>query len=265
MTGRSLHDALLQVLGDGVIRSRLASHDPHLGTLLGSEEHEVLRRVPGDRLQRMARFLARHYYRERIVRLFRHVRSLVSHTGRDPLAVLTTSAGIELLDRAVLGSFETARALLDLIEGCLTDRDDSITQGHPYWRDLVRYQAAMFLVEATSSTNALATEAPGGGGAPSRSGSVTILDLDWDIPSVVAQFRAGHQAIPMSLRTPTSLLIARSRHHRVTAIRCPDAIRRLVESLDGRMGVDALAEASRLSVPQVERLLDQLKEIGAIC
>ena len=73
MTGRSLHDALLTVLSDGPLRARLLTGDTSARGMLGREEWVMLRRVSVERLCRMARFLARHYYRERIVRLFRHI------------------------------------------------------------------------------------------------------------------------------------------------------------------------------------------------
>lgn len=259
MTGRSLHDALLQVLGNGLVRSRLTHGDPTLNSLLGLKEYEVLKRLPSDHLHRMARFLARHYYRERIVRLFRHVRTLTGQTGRDPLTVLMTPVSGPILDRAVLGSPETARAILELIERYVTDKDEFITQHLPYWKDLVRYQAAMFLAEA-----APAPEPHLGAGAPIRSSSATILDLDWDIPSVLSRLREGQIHVPQAYRGPTSLLIARSSRNRVTTVRCPKEIRCLIESLDGHKGVEALAQACRLSAQQVEQLLEQLSAIGAV-
>lgn len=259
MTGRSLHNALLQVLGNGPVRSRLAHGDPNLDVLLGAEEHEVLKRLPMDRVQRMARFLARHYYRERIIRLFRHVRTLAGQTGLDPLTLLANPISEAVLDRAVLGSQESARELLALIESYLTDKDEPIRARLPYWRDLVRYQAAMFLVEAAPVAEAQADDS-----APTRSGSAINLDLDWDIPSVISRLRTGRSDVPSALQIPTSLLLARSRRNRVTAVRCPEEIRRLVESLDGRKGVEALAQASRLSVHRVEQLVQQLREIGAV-
>lgn len=259
MTGRSLHDALLTVLSDGPLRARVLTGDTSASGVLGREEWEVLRRVSRERLSRMARFLARHYYRERIVRLFRHVRTLAAHTGRDPLAVLDTPAGLASIDESVLGAPATAERLVSLIEDSLVRNDEAIRRAIPYWRDLVRYQATMFRVEAGAPHS-------GGnpGGTPHRTPSTRILELDWDIPGVIADLRKGAPPVPIAKPAPICLLVARARHGRVTAIRCSQDIRVLVEAADGQRSVDQLARMSGLSVQEIGGVLRQLEEIGAI-
>jgi len=259
MTGRSLHDALLTVLGDGPLRARLLNGDNSIRGLLGSEEWLVLTRVSGERLGRMSRFLAHHYYRERVVRLFRHVRTLAPDTGRDPLTVLDTPAGLALLDQSVLGTAETAERILSLIEDYLIGNDGAIRDAIPYWRDLVRYQATMFRVEAGAPRSGGTRD-----GAPCRSLSTRILELDWDIPEVLPELRKGTHPIPPARPAETCLLIARSRNGRVTAVRCLAEIRMLVESANGERGVEELAQRCRLPLQETARFLRQLEEIGAI-
>ena len=259
MTGRSLHDALLTVLGDGPLRARLLTGDTSLSGVLGREEWAVLSRVSGERLCRLARFLARHYYRERIVRLFRHVRTLTALTGRDPLGVLTTPAGLASLDQSVLGTPASAERVVLLVEESLLRNDAEIKRAIPYWRDLVRYHATMFRVEAG---------APHSGGSqgrpPRRTPSTRILELDWDIPGVIADLRKGAPPLPTAKPAPTCLLVARARHGRVTAVRCSQDLRLLVEAADGQRSVDQLAQMSGLSVQDTGGLLRQLEEIGAV-
>ncbi|OLC42070.1 MAG: hypothetical protein AUH74_04905 [Nitrospirae bacterium 13_1_40CM_4_62_6] len=259
MTGRSLHDALLTVLSDGPLRAQLLTGDTSARGMLGREEWVMLRRVSVERLCRMARFLARHYYRERIVRLFRHIRTLAPHTGRDPLAVLDTPAGLASLDQSVLGTHATAERLVSLIEDSLIGNDAVIRRSIPYWRDLVRYHVTMFRVEAGAPLS-------GGnpGGTPRRTPSTRVLDLDWDIPGVIADLRKGAPPVPIAKAAPTCLLVARSRHGRITAVRCSQDIRVLVEAADGQRTVDQLARMSGLSVQEIGGLLPQLEEIGAI-
>src|SRR5206468_856983 len=60
---------------------------------------------PG-RVERYARFLARHFYYERIVHFFKYSRALARVTGRAPEAVLTSPAFDALLPTLVLGSGE---------------------------------------------------------------------------------------------------------------------------------------------------------------
>ena len=88
MNGRSLHDALLRVLTDAPLRGEVLAARTRPDQGVGSAEAEVLRRADRDRIERMARFMGRHFYRERIVRLFSGTRALAPRTGRDPLAVL---------------------------------------------------------------------------------------------------------------------------------------------------------------------------------
>ena len=107
MTGRSLHDTLLRVLSHGPLRAQLFDTHDEAPTVRSDEWH-ILRRVPKESLRNMARFLARHYYGERIVRLFRHIRRLAPQTGRDPLLILDTPHARAVLDHAVLGSPVTA-------------------------------------------------------------------------------------------------------------------------------------------------------------
>lgn len=93
MTGRSLHDALLRVLTSAELRRGLGvPGDGALAVTLGSEEAAVLRAADPERLGRLARFMGRHFYRERIVRLFAAGRALARRRGEDPLGLLRTPA-----------------------------------------------------------------------------------------------------------------------------------------------------------------------------
>jgi hypothetical protein len=259
MTGRSLHDSLLKVVSDGSLRARLLKGDRQVSAPLGEQEAAVLARLPAERVARISRFLARHYYRERIIRLFRHARRLAAHTGRDPLAVLESPSGLTFLDDAVLGSADSADRLLSLIETYLTENDEAIVARAPYWRDLIRYQAAMVRVEATHDSR----QQPPQSRRPRCSTAVQILTLEWDIPMVLAALREG-DSLPTGRAARTSLLMARSRHGRVTSVRCTEVIRRLLEAADGNRDVEELARTCRLAPEDADRLVRQLSEMGAL-
>src|SRR5207247_4002628 len=68
-----------------------------------------------DRVERYARFLARHFYYERIVHFFKYSRALARVTGRAPEAILKGPAFDALLPTVVLGSRETAAAVGRLV------------------------------------------------------------------------------------------------------------------------------------------------------
>ena len=100
-TDRALQDDVIRALSDARYRAsaewrRRALADP-------------------DRVERYARFLARHFYYERAVHFFKYSRALARVTGRRPEAALTSSAFDALLPTLVLGSRETAAAVARIV------------------------------------------------------------------------------------------------------------------------------------------------------
>jgi hypothetical protein len=256
MTGRSLHDTLLRVLSHGPLRAQLFEMEDEATTFRADEWH-ILRRVPKESLRNMARFLARHYYAERIVRLFRHVRRIAAQTGRDPLSVLDTPHVHALLDRAVLGSPGTADEMVSLIETFLLQDAAEIQQRFPYWQDLVRYQTTMFGLEArrtAESTTCL----------PCRSPSGNIVQFEWDLPAILADLASLNDQQASRLHCPSCLLIASSADRHVTSLRCTSHVQRLFEAADGTRTVEELGIIADLSERQTEQALEQMKRIGAI-
>jgi hypothetical protein len=256
MTGRSLHDTLLWVLSHGPLRAQLFdTHDEALA--ISSDEWRILRRVPRQQLCNMARFLARHYDAERIIRLFRHIRRLAAQTGRDPLLILNTSQARTVLDRAVLGSPDTADEMVSLIETFLLKDAAEIQKRFPYWQDLVRYQTTMFGLEArrtAESTTCL----------PCRSPSGNIVQFEWDLPAILADLASLNDQQASRLHCPSCLLIASSADRHVTSLRCTSHVQRLFEAADGTRTVEELGIIADLSERQTEQALEQMKRIGAI-
>src|SRR5207249_10179912 len=92
------------------------------------------------------RFLARHFYHERLVHFFKYSRALARVTGRRPEAVLHGAGFDALLPTVVLGSRETARAVAALAVRHV--RPASAPQTIPYLADLLEYEEAMMIAEA---------------------------------------------------------------------------------------------------------------------
>jgi len=202
--------------------------------------------------------MARHFYRERIVRLYRYGRALCRARGRDPLAVLESAEFTSLLDSALLGSLTTADAVGQLVEArLLTDLAD-----RPYAPDLIRYEGTLFRVEA--GPRRWGGVIPGEDGIPLRSPHARIIDLDWNPTPLIAALRAGNASPPGPPREPTRLLIALSPRGTVTAVRCPDSLLRLLEALDGRRGPADAARAAGLGEADARPLLEKLAGIGAV-
>ena len=90
MSDRALQDAVIRALADAPYRA--------------SPEWRGLALADPTRLERFARFLARHFYHERLVHFFKYSRALARVTGRRPEAVLT-SAGFDALNARVCSSY----------------------------------------------------------------------------------------------------------------------------------------------------------------
>jgi len=205
----------------------------------------------------MARFLAQHYYGERIARLFRHIRRLTPQTGRDPLSVPDSPKGRIVLDQAVLGSSVTAEELASLLETFLLEDADGIQKRFPYWRDLVRYQATMFRLEARQ-VKERTTE------RPCRSASANIVKFEWDIPAILANLQSSNDRQPTVAHDPSILLIASSADRQVISLRCTPHAQRLFEAADGTRTIEELGLTADCSVRQTEQMLEQMKKFGAI-
>jgi hypothetical protein len=255
MTGRSLHDTLLRVLSQGPLRAQLLDTEDEAA--ISSDEWRILRRVPKDHLRNMARFLARHYYGERIARLFRHVRRLAHQTGRDPLSVLDTPHARTVLDHAVLGSTDTAEEMVLLLETFLLEDAADIQKRLPYWEDLIRYQATMFRLEGLRAEERVTDH-------PCRSASAKIMQFKWDIPAILADLRSSSDRESAAVHGPSILLIASSPDRQVTTLQCTPNVQRLFEAADGTRTVEELGLAADCSVQQTEQVLRQMKDIGAI-
>src|SRR3989441_8322553 len=113
-----------------------------------------------DRMERYARFLARHFYYERIVHFFKYSRALARVTGRAPEGVLKSASFDALLPELVLGSREAAGAVARLVTVHVVAGAAPV----PYLADLLRYESAMMVGEAGPRGLADAAGVGGGGG-----------------------------------------------------------------------------------------------------
>jgi hypothetical protein len=253
VSGRSVHDALLRALTSADLRGRLRAGEEGP---LAPDEATVLRAADAERLARLARFMGRHFYRERIVRLFAASRVLARREGLDLLGLIGDPAFDALLEVAEVGSRETAERVASLVEPALA----AALGGVAYGRDLVAYEGALFRAEAGPRRWHATGE--GDGAMPTRSAHARICTLDWDVTGLVAAVRRGDASLPEPAHTPTLLLIALAPSGRVTTVRCPEAVERLLGALDGaRSPAEAGAVAG---VADATRLLGQLAEIGAV-
>ena len=251
MNDRAVQDLLIRALADAPYRDsaewrRHALADP-------------------ERVERFARFLARHFYHERIVHFFKYSRALGRLTGRRPEAVLTRPDFDALLPAAVLGSRATAQVVADLVAGYV--RDGAPPAPVPYLDDLLRYEAAMMVVEAGPRVwreTEKGEEGTGKGESPETVEGTVLLDLAYDLPAVLPALLRPWSALPQASMRPTRLLVARSPHGRVAVARSDDTVAAVVQLADGKRTLEQLAAGAGLEVVQLQETLKGLVDLGAV-
>ncbi|PYP59080.1 MAG: hypothetical protein DMD44_05720 [Gemmatimonadetes bacterium] len=247
---RAVHDRVIRALADARYRASPAWQTYHL--------------ADPDRVERYARFLARHFYYERIVQFFKYSRALARITGRPPEAVLRGDAFDLLLPSVVLGSRETAQAVARLVVGHVGAARAPI----PYLADLLRYEEAMMLVEAGPRIWRDDTRTEGTGSrerhAPEKVKGTVLLELAFDLPAVLPRLLQPWTEVPLAAVRPTQLLVARSPHGRVAVARSDAGIAAVMQLADGKRTLEQLAAAAGLAVGDLEATLEGLVELGAV-
>jgi len=226
---------------------------------------------PG-RVERYARFLARHFYYERIVHFFKYSRALARVTDRAPEAILKSPAFDALLPTLVLGSRETAGAVARLVTAHVAAAGEPV----PYLADLLRYEEAMMVVEAGPR---VWRDSDGGGGAGSPQGvpagpgeryrpetveGTVLLELAFDLPAVLPKLLQPWTAVPQAPERPTSLLVARSPHGRVTVAKSDESVAAVIELADGKRTLEELAAGAGVQAAELRQTLQGLVDLGAV-
>ena len=247
-TDRAVQDEVIRALADAPYRAspewrRLALADP-------------------DRVERYARFLARHFYHERIVQFFKYSRALARITGRRPEAVLKRAQFDAVLPTAVLGSRETARAVSRLVVAYVS----AAGTGIPFLADLLRYEEAMMVAEA--GPRVWRDDQPGAVSSererPERVEGTVLLELTYDLPVVLPKLLQPWTELPQAPKRPTRVLVARSPHGRVAVAKSDENVAAVVELADGTRTLEQLAAGAGLDVGAVKETLQGLVDLGAV-
>ena len=250
MSDRALQDTLIRALADAPFRSTPGWRDQGLADPV--------------RVERFARFLARHFYFERLIHFFKYSRALAKVTGRSPESVLTGAGFEALLPGLVLGSRASAIAVAKLaVDHVRAGARDAV----PFLDDLLSYEQAMMTVESGAriwSDGSSAAAAKQQWSIPMRVEGTMLLDLTYDLPVVLPRLLRPWTEVPQPPRTPTRLLIARSSRGRVSVARTTTTIATLLELADGRKSLDDLAREAGLRPAELEATLEGLVDIGAV-
>lgn len=249
MSDRAVQDALIRALADAPYR--------------GSPSWRTRELANQDRLERFARFLARHFYFERLVHFFKYSRALARATGRTPEAVLASPAFDALLPTLVLGSRASAVGVADLAVAHVRGGD---TAAVPYLDDLLAYERGMMMVESGARLWRDGSPDPTENqpSKPIRVEGTMLLDLQVDLPVVLPALLRPWTEVPQPPRRSVRLLIARSSRGRVSVARTSSAIATLLELADGRKTLEDLAREAGLRPAELDATLNDLVEIGAV-
>ena len=249
MNDRAIQDAVIRALADAPYRA--------------GAEWKARALADPERVERYARFLARHFYHERIVHFFKYSRALARATQRHPETVLASSGFTALLPSAVLGSRETARAVARLVVDYVMTSDARI----PYLADLLEYERAMMVVESGPRVwreprdSGLGTR---DSNAPETVEGTVLLGLDYDLPVVLPELLKPWTEVPTAPDGHVKLLIARSKHGRVAVARTTEAVASIVELADGRKSLEDIARQAGLRPAELEATVQGLVELGAV-
>ncbi len=250
MSDRALQDLVIRALADAPFRSSSAWRNEGL--------------ADPERVERFARFLARHFYFERIHHFFRYSRALARVTGRTPDAVPGTPEFEALFPHLVLGGRESARKVANLVVS-FVQRAAFNVQRIPYLCDLLRYEEAMMLVESGPRVwRDVEHGARSAEQSPVTVEGTVLLDLGYDLPAVLPALLKPWSEVPSCPRQPTKLLVARSRHGRVSVARTTVVIDTIMELADGRRTLEHLAAEAGLRPAELEATLQGLVELGAV-
>jgi hypothetical protein len=225
-----------------------------------------------DRVERYARFLARHFYYERIIHFFKYSRALARVTRRAPEVILQSPAFDALLPTLVLGGRETAAAVARLVTAYVAAGRVPI----PYLADLLRYQETMMVVEAGPRVWRDADGAAGAGrpkGVPAGPGErdlpdkvegTVLLELSYDLPAVLPRLLQAWADVPQAPQRPTKLLVARAPHGRVAVARSDEGVAAVIGLADGTRTLEQLAQGVGLELAELRRTLQGLVDLGAV-
>lgn len=251
VSDRAVQDTIIRALADAPFRA--------------SSEWRLQELANQDRVDRFARFLARHFYHERLVHFFKYSRALSRTTGRAPETILTNPGFAALLPTLVLGSrasaVAVARLAVDHVRG-------GATTEIPYLEELLTYEQAMMVVESGarvwSDGRPDEPKRKNPGSAPMRVEGTMLLDFTYDLPVVLPRLLQQWTEVPQPPCEPTRLLIARSSHGRVSVARTSTAIATLFELADGRKSLDDLAREAGLRPAELEATIAGLVDLGAV-
>ncbi|MGH9557282.1 MAG: hypothetical protein ACRD2Y_15805 [Terriglobales bacterium] len=239
MSDRALQDELIRYLSDAGARAHPAENLP-------------LAREEAAKAGRFAHFLARRYYRDRLVRSFRYTRPFQPQTGRLAEEIVDSPQFNSFLEQCVLGSLAAARRVGEMAVVHL----DTAPHPGPWWRDLVEYEYAYFLQTATSEPASRTRR-------HTRCASAFSQTFSWFLPEVLERLRSG-QPVGDDLHRECTLLFSRTHLGKIFVVELEKDAAAVFRSANGFRTPGQIATSAGVPVEVVIPLLEQFVEIGAV-
>jgi hypothetical protein len=239
MNGRALQDELIRYLSDAKLRA--ASQNSL--RLTGDE---------AEKANRFARFLARRYYRDRLIRSFRYSRIVTGKTGRRAEEICDREEFELFLDQCVLGSVDSARRAGQMAVAHLSPGQSLF----PWWSELTAYEAGHLLQTAT-------TERVQPGPRYQRSPSATCIRFEWALPEMLPRLRKGETPGEESHRGVT-LLFSRTHMGKIYVVELDESTAAVFRATDGSRTSEQVAEVAGVTIQQAEEALSNLAQVGAL-
>lgn len=239
MNGRALQDELIRYLSD----ARLRAASPASLPLAAGE---------AEKANKFARFLARRYYRDRLLRSFRYSRAFADRTGRRAEEVCDLPQCESFLDQCVLGSVDSARRAAEMAALYLSRGERLFA----WWSDLIKYESAHLLQTAT-------TERVRPGPHYQRSPSATCIRCEWALPEMLPSLRKG-KAAGEELHRGVTQLFSRTHMGKIYVVELDESTAAVFHAVDGSRPVEKVAERAGVTLQLAEEALGDLAQIGAV-
>ena len=238
MDDRALQDELIRYLSDAQLRAA----PPQSLKLTGDEAAKA---------QKFARFLARRYYRDRLIRSFRYSRLFSAQTGRRAEEICESETFEPFLGQCLLGSVDSARRAAEMAAAHLAPGQRLF----PWWSSLTEYESAHLLQTAT-------TERAQPGQHYQRASSAICSRFDWALPEMLPRLRRG-ETVGEEFRRGVTLLFSRTHMGKIYVVELDGLTEAIFRATDGFRSVEQIAEAASVNRREAVDALNSLAEIGA--
>lgn len=196
---------------------------------------------------------ARAFYRECMIRSFRHAGLFDGQVGRAATDVAETPQFEAVLRECPLGSLDAARRIGDMIAVHL---DGAPNQPGSWWRELCAYGRSYFMQVATTQQGPPANR-------PRRGVSALCATFKWNMPELVKRLESG-DAIGEELHHGVTLLFARGHDGNVRVVEVGTAVEKVFRATNGLRTIEQIASAADIELEEARNILAAMADIGAV-